>query len=57
LTKEKRAGAKRGAQIGREIRAELREAEFECIAAGLLAKGWRDQFDWCGRGDESDEKS
>ena len=57
LTKENRAEAERRAQIGREIRAELREAEFECIAAGLLAKGWRDQFNWCGSGDESDEKS
>ena len=44
LTKEKRAEAKRRAQIGREIRAELREAEAECIAAGILEKDWREVF-------------
>ena len=44
LTKEKRTEAKRRAQVGRSIRAELREAEAECIAAGLLAKGWREDF-------------
>ena len=56
LTKEKRAEAKRRAQVGREIRAELRQAEAECIAVGLLAKDWRAQFDFHGRSDESDEK-
>ena len=45
LTKEKRAEAKRRAQVVREIRAELREAEAECIAAGLLEKAWRQLFD------------
>jgi hypothetical protein len=44
-TKEARAAAKRRAQIGREIRAELREIEKELVAGGVLAKGWRDQFD------------
>lgn len=56
LTKEKRAEAKRRAQVGREIRAELREAEAECIAAGLLGKDWRAQLDLRGRSDESDKK-
>ena len=40
-TTEAKAEARRRAQIGREIRAELREAEADCIAAGLLEKGWR----------------
>jgi hypothetical protein len=37
--------AKRRAQMGREIRAELRDIEREAIAGGWLAKDWRDQFD------------
>jgi len=57
LIKEKRAEARRRAQVGREIRAELRKIERELVAGGLLAKAWRDQFDWRGRSDESDEKS
>ena len=44
-TTEVKAAARRRAQIGREIRAELREIERESIATGLLAKGWRDQFE------------
>ena len=44
-TTEAKAEAKRRAQIGREIRGELREIEREAIATGLLAKGWRDQFE------------
>jgi hypothetical protein len=43
-TKAAKAEAKRRAQIGREIRAELRDIEQEAIASGTLAKGWRD--DW-----------
>ena len=45
LTKEKRAEAKRRAKDGREVRAELRSIEQALIAKGLLAKGWRNQFD------------
>ena len=44
FTKEKRAEARRGAQVGREIKAELRDIEQEAIAAGALGKDWRDQF-------------
>lgn len=44
-TTEANAEARRRAQIGREIRAELRTIEKELVAGGLLAKGWRDQFD------------
>ena len=44
FTKAAKAEAKRRAQIGREIRAELRDIEKEAIAAGALGKDWRDQF-------------
>ena len=44
FTKAAKAEAKRRAQIGREIRAELRDIEREAIASGTLGKGWRDQF-------------
>lgn len=45
LSKEARAEAKRRAQLGREIRAELRVIERELIAGGLLARDWRQAFD------------
>lgn len=45
LTKEARAEAKRRAQVGREVRAELRVIERELMAGGLLAKGWREMFE------------
>ena len=57
LTKEKRAEARQRAQVGREIRAELRDIVREAIAGGLLAKDWRNRFDWRDKGDESDGKS
>jgi hypothetical protein len=40
-----KAEAKRRAQVGREIRAELRSIEREAIAGGVLAKGWREAFE------------
>lgn len=45
LTKEARAAAKRRAQLGREMRAELRAIEQELVAGGLLAKDWRAAFE------------
>ena len=45
LTKEKRAEAKRRAQVGRVIKAELRDIEGLALARGWLKPGWRDQFD------------
>ena len=45
LTKEKRAEARQRAQVGREIRAELRSIEKELVAAGLLDRNWRDLFE------------
>ena len=44
FTKEKRAEARQRAQVGREIRAELRDIEREAIAQGLLARGWQEMF-------------
>lgn len=45
LTKEARAEAKQRAQVGRAVRAELREIEKELIAVGLLGRDWRHLFD------------
>ena len=45
LTKEARAETKRRAQLGREIRAEVRAIEKELIATGLLDRNWRDLFE------------
>jgi len=39
-----KAEAKRRAQVGREIRGELRDIEREAIAGGVLAKGWRERL-------------
>ncbi len=43
-TKEKRAKARRRAQVGRKMRAELLELETWFVSRGLLDKKWRDQF-------------
>ena len=43
-TAAKRAEAKRSAQIGREVRAELRDIEQWALDHGHLSKKWRDQF-------------
>ena len=45
LTKEKRAEAKRRAEVGREVRAELRNIEGLALARGWLKPGWRQQLD------------
>lgn len=44
-TKEELAEARQRAQVGREIRAELRAIEQELVAGGLLAKDWRAAFE------------
>jgi hypothetical protein len=44
LTKEARAEAKRRAQVGREVRAELRDIERWAVSEGLLDRNWKDQF-------------
>ena len=43
-TKEKRAEAKRRAQLGRQMRAELAELETWFVDHGHLDKKWRDWF-------------
>ena len=43
-TKEKRAEAKRFAEQGRQMRAELAELEEWFVDHGHLDKKWRDQF-------------
>lgn len=40
-----KAEAKRRAQVGREVRAELRSIEKELVAGGLLANDWRSAFE------------
>ena len=44
FTKTKREAAKRRAQLGREMRAELAEIESWFLSRGLLDKKWRDWF-------------
>jgi hypothetical protein len=44
LTKERRAEAKRRAQVGREIRAELKDIAARAVAYGWLPVDWKDQF-------------
>jgi hypothetical protein len=44
LTKEKRAEAKERANVGRQVRAELREIERWALGLGLLERDWRDRF-------------
>ena len=44
FTKAKREEAKRRAQLGREMRAELLELETWFVNQGHLDKKWRDQF-------------
>ena len=44
FTKERREAAKRRAEQGRQMRAELLELETWFVSHGLLAKNWRDWF-------------
>ena len=43
-TKAERAKAKYRADVGRQVRAELREIETWAMDLGHLSKDWRDQF-------------
>ena len=43
-TAAKRAEAKRSAQIGREVRTELRQIEEWALDQGHLDRNWRDRF-------------
>ncbi len=44
LTKEKREEARQKAQVGREIRAELKQIERWAVSEDLLDRDWKDQF-------------
>lgn len=44
LTQEKRAEAKRRAEVGREIRAELKDIAARAVAYGWLDPDWKDRF-------------
>ena len=44
-TTEAKAEAKRQAQVGRAVRAELRQIERELVAGGMLPKAWREMFE------------
>ena len=44
FTKEKRAKAKRRAEQGHQMRAELKKLEAWFVDHGHLSKDWRDQF-------------
>ena len=44
FTREKRAEARRFAEEGRQMRAELAELEAWFVDQGHLDKNWRDQF-------------
>jgi hypothetical protein len=45
LTKEKRAEARRNAEVGRQIRAGLAEIEAWALDLGHLDKDWRDKWE------------
>jgi hypothetical protein len=44
LTKEKREAAKKRAEIGRKVRAEIKRIEASLIEQGVLERNWRK--DW-----------
>ena len=44
LTKEKRQAAKTRAEIGRKVRAEVKQIEASLIEQGVLERNWR--HDW-----------
>jgi len=44
LTKQKRQEAKKRAEVGRKVRAEIKEIETSLIEQGILERNWRK--DW-----------
>ena len=44
LTKERRAAAKKRAEVGRKVRAEIKAIETNLIEQGVLERNWRK--DW-----------
>lgn len=45
LTKERRAETKRRAEVGRQIRAEVKDIAARAVAYGWLDPDWKKQFD------------
>jgi hypothetical protein len=43
-TKEKREAAKKRAEVGRKVRAEIKQIEASLIEKGVLERNWRK--DW-----------
>jgi hypothetical protein len=41
LTKEKRAAARKRADLGRKVRAEIKQIEANLIEQGILERNWR----------------
>ena len=44
LTKEKRDAARKRAEVGRKVRAEIKEIESSLIEQGLLCRSWRQNW-------------
>ena len=44
LTKAKRQEAKKRAEVGRKVRAEIKEIETSLIEQGLLCRSWRQNW-------------
>ena len=44
LTKEKRQAAKKRAELGRKVRAEIKEIETNLIEQGVLERNWRKEW-------------
>ena len=44
LTKQKRAAARKRAEVGRKVRAEIKEIEASLVEQGILDRNWRK--DW-----------
>jgi hypothetical protein len=44
LTKAKRQEAKKRAEVGRKVRAEIKEIESSLIEQGLLCRSWRQNW-------------
>jgi hypothetical protein len=44
LSKEKREAAKKRAEVGRKVRAEIKEIETNLIEQGVLERNWRQNW-------------
>ena len=44
LTKEKREAARKRAEVGRKVRAEVKQIEASLIEQGLLCRSWRQNW-------------